>query len=86
MFSIMTVFAQAWMSTLLEVLTSLFHRNNLQESTQKQENIISKALLDDVEISIKWTGGASLNQRSCFSYASMENCINSENISIVGGK
>ena len=53
---------------------------------QKQANIISKALLDDVEISIKWAGVALLNKRSGFSYASMENCINSENIAIVGGE
>lgn len=37
-----------------------------QENTQKQENITSKPLLGDVEISIKWSDGTSLNKRSRF--------------------
>lgn len=37
-----------------------------QEYTQKQKNIISKALLGDVEISINRADGPSLNKMSCF--------------------
>lgn len=37
-----------------------------EENTQKQENIVSKPLWGDAEISIKWADGTSLNKESCF--------------------
>lgn len=77
MFSAMQPPFQAWILTVLEVRTSLFHKNNPQENKQKRILLLNLCW-------VKWKAAVhedstSLNKRSHFPIG-LENCINSENL------